>query len=127
MLPIIQDELQKRTGYQFLTKLDISMQYYTFTLDEQSRKLCTIVTPFGPYCYNRVPMGLTASPGFAKSQMEEILHNIEEASIYIDDIGVFTDTWERHIEVVGRVLKLLQENNFTINPLKCEWGAQETD
>ena len=72
-------------------------------------------------------MGLTTSPGFAQSRMEEILRDIKEASIYIDDAGVFTDTWERRIEVVGQVLKLLQENNFTINPLKCEWGVQETD
>ena len=73
-LPIITDVLRKQTGYKFLTKLDISMQYYTFELDEEIRKLCTIVTLFGPLCHNRIPMGLKTSPGYAQAQMEEVLH-----------------------------------------------------
>ena len=126
-LPLINDVLRKRKGYEFLTKLDISMQFYTFELDEESKKLCTIVTPFGPYCYNRVPMGLKISPGYAQARMEEVLRGIEEIECYIDDIEVFTNSWARHMAVLEEVLTRLENNGFTINPLKCEWAVKETD
>jgi hypothetical protein len=57
-LPNIMDILRKHSGYQYFTKLDISMQYYPFELDEESKDLCTIVTPYGNYRYNRLPMGV---------------------------------------------------------------------
>ena len=51
-LPIITDILCKHSGYEYFTKLDITMQYYTFELNEESKNVCTIVTPFGNYRYN---------------------------------------------------------------------------
>ena len=64
-LPIITNVLRRRKGYEFLTKLDTSMMFYTFALDEEAQKMCAIVTPFGPFKYNKVPMGLVNSPAFA--------------------------------------------------------------
>ena len=88
-LPIITDVLRRRKGYEFLTKLDISMMFYTFALDDESSKMCTIVTPFGPFCYNRVPMGLVNSPAFAQSKMKEVLRRIDETEVYIVTLEYF--------------------------------------
>ena len=126
-LPRIQDILRKRKGYQFLTKLDISMQYYTFELDETSKNLCTICTPFGNYKYNRLPMGIKQSPDVAQSIMEDLFRALDEVDVYIDDIGIFNDTWAEHLKSIEKVLTILQKANFTINPLKCEWAVKETD
>ncbi|KAL7465257.1 hypothetical protein ACHAXS_005585 [Conticribra weissflogii] len=70
---IITDMLDRISGYKFFTKLDISMQYYTFEFEEPSQGLCGIVMLFGKNKYKHLPMGLKGAPYFAQQVMGEVL------------------------------------------------------
>jgi hypothetical protein len=69
-LPIITDVLRKCSRYKLFTKLDVSMQCYTFELDNKSYDSRTIITPFGKHKYLRILMGLKCSPDIALAIME---------------------------------------------------------
>jgi len=72
-------------------------------------------------------MGVNQAPDIAQEIMEHVLHDIPDCDVYLDDVGIFSNDWESHLQALDQVLQCLQDNNFTINPLKCEWAVQETD
>ncbi len=72
-------------------------------------------------------MGLKCSPDYAQEVMENIFCDVANAEEYIDDISAFSNSWEDHVSLISKILTLLQDNGFTVNPLKCEWAVKETD
>jgi hypothetical protein len=94
------------------------MQFYTFELDEESRELCTICTPFGNFRYNRLPMGVKQAPDIAQGIMEELLRPHEESEVYIDDIGIFhrlgtliSSVWTRFYDCYRRIISQSTHSN----------------
>ena len=59
--------------------------------------------------------------------MENIFRHLEDTDIYIDDVGAFSTSWTAHTKLLDGVLRLLKDNGFTVNPLKCEWTVKEKD
>ena len=126
-LPRIQDIMQKRRSYKFVTKIDLSMCFYTYELDDESKDKCTIATPFGLYRYRRLPQGINQGPDVAQELIEGVLRGLDDVVAYIDDIAIFSDDWETHLATVNEVLSRLNAHGYAVNPEKCEWAVKETD
>ena len=78
-------------GFQYATALDLNMGYYTIQLSPKSKDLTTIVTEFGKYRFNVLPMGLGIVSGdIFQAKVNELLGDIEGLYAYIDDILLTT-------------------------------------
>jgi hypothetical protein len=78
---------------------------YTFELDEESQDLCTIIMLFGKYKYLRLLIGLKCSPYISQAVMESVLSDIEDADIYINDVGAFSSDWDHLINLLATILR----------------------
>ena len=43
-------------------KLDVNSDFWQVKLTENSSKLTTFITPFGRFCFDRLPFGITSAP-----------------------------------------------------------------
>ena len=127
-LPMIKDVLTRRQGFNYVTCLDLTSQFYHFELTDKAKEYCTITTPFGLYRYNRLPMGVKNSPAFAQSVMVHILQRFDDVEVFIDDIAIFTTgTFEDHCNMIAAVLKVIMDNGFSIKPKKCFWAKDSVE
>jgi len=127
-IPKIQDLLLKLEGFQYCTSLDLNMGYYHIELTPFSKSLCTIVTPFGKYEYQRLPMGLCNSPDIFQERMYELFSDLEYVRAYIDDLLVTSSsTFEDHLERLEKVFARLSEAGLKVNATKSHFAQTETE
>ena len=68
------------------------------------------------------------APSTFQRLMQVVLHGQEgNASSYIDDILVYSNTWEAHLKHVREVLLCLRRHGLRAKPSKCVWGAKELE
>ena len=119
----LEEILEKVDNSGCLSKLDLSKGFYQIGIEEESRDKTAFITPFGKYCFNRMPFGLRNAPAIFQRTMEEVLRGCYQFSApYIDDILVFSRSGVEQIGHLREVLGALKRNGLTIKEDKCEFG-----
>ena len=124
--PLITDIVQKFYKAKYYTKLDLSHAYWQVPLHPDSRQYTAFVFDSTMYQFCRIPFGIkTAGSGFIRA-LKVALGNVEikELAIYIDDLLIGTDSFERHMYVLKELFTKLQKYNFMLKLQKCEFFKQ---
>lgn len=127
-VPNIRDLLQTLEGFQYGTSLDLTQGYYQMPLDEESKKMCTMVLPFGKFEYQALPMGICVAGDIFQERMNELLGHLPFVRCYLDDVLIITKgSWEEHCESLATVLKILLETGLKVNAIKSFFGRIELE
>ena len=67
--------------------------------------------------------GLTNAPATFQRLIERCMgeFNLKECLIFLDDILVFSETFEEHLERLEAVFSRLRQNGLKLKPSKCEF------
>ena len=87
-LPRIGETMKQLEGFQYATKLDLNTGYYTIILSPASQYMTTIVTKFGKFRYNLLPMGICALGYIFQAKVDKLLGDIKGVKTCIDVILV---------------------------------------
>ena len=126
-LPRINDIFAVLHGARYFTSLDISKGFWQILIHPDDCHKTAFVTPFGQFEWTRLPMGLNSSPGVFQKVMTEILGGLIWVSclVYIDDILIFTQTFEEHLIVLEEVFRRLAKANLKLRPSKCDFSRTQ--
>jgi hypothetical protein len=125
-LPKQEDILQALTGSRWLTTLDALAGFTQLEMSEDSKEYTAFRSHRGLYQFRRLPFGYRNGPSAFQRVMQDVLapYLWIFTLVYIDDIVIYSKSFEEHIIHVDKVLKAIARSGITLSPKKCHFAYQ---
>ena len=125
--PLLRDtfSLLGSSKCEVMSVLDLKDAFHSLQLSEKSQKYCGILPYFGSasYLYQRMPVGLNVSPLIWQTYINTILNSLQSrkyCEAIMDDLLLFIQSKEAHMDTLEDLLKGLRKNGLKISPKKCQ-------
>lgn len=93
---------------------------------EESKEKTAFTTPYGLFEFNVMPFGLHNAPATFQRLMNRVLQGCQSfAQAYIDDIVVYSRTWEGHLQHLHKVFSCLLQAGLRLKLPKCQFGLNK--
>ena len=90
--------------------------------------MCTIVTQWGKYVYQQIPMSLCNIPNIFQEKMSELFIGLDTVRVYIDELlHVTKGSLIEHLTVLKEMFTHLQKAGLKFNACKSCFGAHKFD
>jgi len=93
-------------------------------VDPCDKEKTVFSTSQGHFEFNDIPFGLTNAPATFQHLMECILAGLsgEQCLIYLDDVIIFSATFEEHLEQLGSVFERFRSAGLKLKLKKCQFA-----
>ena len=105
-----------------MSELYLNMGYYTIRIYPASQDMTMIITEFGKFGYNHLPMGMCTSVDNLQSKVNKIIGDIGGVKAYINDILAFSKgLFGKHIKHLRIIFGRMRAAGLKVNALKCSF------
>jgi hypothetical protein len=120
-IPRQSDIMAALSGAQILSTLDALSGFLQLEMAPEDVEKTGFRTHLGLYHFLRMPFGLRNGPAIFQRVMQEILSPFLWlfCLVYIDDIVVYSKSFEEHIDHLDQVLGAIEHSGITLSPKKC--------
>ena len=86
----------------------------------EDKEKCALITPQGLFQPTCMPQGLCNAPATFQQCMDTVLGDLKMSCVlvYLDDINVFSRTFNEHVLHLEEVFKRLAKANLKLKPKK---------
>ena len=124
-MPRVEEVLEGVGKASYISKLDLCKGYYQVEMEISDIPKTAFICHRGKFEFLRMPFGVKNAPAAFQELMQTILNPYKDfTTAYMDDIIVFSNSWEDHIRHIETTLAALGEAGLTANPRKCRWGGK---
>lgn len=108
----------------FFSSLDLNKAYHQIALEEDSKHVTAFATDWNLYEFNRVPFGLATGAAVLSRLLDHIFSDFKFKFVfhYLDDLVVFSNTFEEHVDHLNKVLGRLRNAGLTVKPSKVSFA-----
>ena len=124
-LPRIDDLLEKIGSAKYFTALDMASGYWQIKMNEDDQEKTAFSSTSGHWEFKVMPFGLTNAPATFQKLMHKLFRQKNGVHSLLDDILIFTETWEEHLRVLEEVLEILKTANLKLQAKKCHFGKEK--
>ena len=125
-MPRIDDMLEQLKGKRIFTTLDAKSGYWQVQMDPTSREKTAFQTSNGLYEFLVMPFWLCNAPATFQQLIQQVLSGMGNdhpfCCAYIDDILVYSDNVEQHIQHLQQVFLCLRSVGLLLHPKKCRFA-----
>ncbi len=125
-LPRIDEILDSLGTARIFSTLDLASGFWQLPIHPEDQEKTAFVTFRGLFEWKVLPFGLCGSPAFFQRAMELALVGLQwqNCLIYMDDIIVFSSTFEQHLKDLEVIFRRLQHHNLKLKAKKCCFGRK---